>query len=134
MNYEGSIAGTSFTKITPVLALDTYLDYLDNPKPIGTIRAERSSCAADDLLRVWLVDDCDYVAAATLEGALEWYDLEVGAPLGGPRIVEEVAHSVTMQLPRGQGEITVTLRQRIEQLRSDGASFPAIIAESGGYT
>ncbi|MYM92368.1 hypothetical protein [Duganella vulcania] len=97
------------------------------------VPSERHASMTVDTLRVWLVDDCDYVAARTLESASEWYDLEVGAPLGGPRKFKEISTTASIRLDPSPDGVDATMADRIRLLHRAGVAFPAIIAGDGPY-
>lgn len=86
-------------------------------------------------MRVWKFDDCDYVAAKSLEEAVHWYDEQFGAPLGGEREIEEYGIDTEMAADEsGQGDgRRMTFQKRIEELRAEGETFPAVIGFDSHY-
>lgn len=82
-------------------------------------------------MKVWKLNDCEYVAAESFDDAELWYHREVGEPI---EEWEEVQPSVTMNAAEeGEPPRTVTFQQRVEELRLSGEKFPAILAWGSYY-
>lgn len=96
-------------------------------------------------MKVWRFDDCDYVAAETLEQAREWYvrehfcdiegrltehgaawiaDMEVEGPLD-----LETNHMNTEE-PGEPGNERITFAEGIRRHSTSGGTFPAVLCSS----
>ena len=84
-------------------------------------------------MQVWKFDDCDYVAAKTLEDAKAWYDEQYGPPVGDERMIEEEPLEQTMREGQGLGALEITLAERIAKLQAAGQTFPCVIAIDAHY-
>lgn len=81
-------------------------------------------------IRVWLLGDCEFVAARSLEEALDWYEGETGVdPVElDPEEYDLTATMLDDEPPQGK---EVTFAEEIARMQSAGEPFPAIIAISG---
>ena len=85
-------------------------------------------------MRVWKMDDCDFVAAETVEVATVWYNNHVGPSVDGDdREVDEYALSTSMRASASPDAEARTFAEIIEKMTVAGESFPAIIAMDAHY-
>lgn len=84
--------------------------------------------------RVWQFDDCDFVAAHTLDEAKSWYDLQCGpSDDADGREIEEYPLTVSMRDGITVDAPQITFAEKITKMLAAGESFPTIIAMDAHY-
>ncbi len=82
---------------------------------------------------VYLIDDCEYVAAGSRDEAVAWYEREIK----GDHVddVEDISLDTQMNIASEEDDpaILATFREVIAGMESTGETFPAVIASSGYY-
>lgn len=109
---------------------------LDSPGFVGLVNLEVRQMlrSKDNRMYVWKMDDCDFVAAETLEAAAKWYGELVGPPIDGEREIEECDLSTTMRSTFGPDGESFTFADQIEKMKAAGEAFPAVIAMDSHYS
>jgi hypothetical protein len=89
--------------------------------------------ASSEEIRVWMMDDCDYIAARTGEEAREWY----GKFLTGVEVEEVTEVGDDLEFKEGDAHDeslpTVTAREAIDRRIANGESFPCYLCTDGHY-
>jgi hypothetical protein len=86
------------------------------------------------VIQVWKFDDCDYVAAETLEQAREWYEREITM-----QPVEEVEDASldqqyeTADIEGDEPSRVLTARDYIAEKLAAGETFPQILGSDPHY-
>lgn len=92
-------------------------------------------------MKVWKLDDCDYVAGEALEDVLRWYEAETGIDASGKtdelaEPPEEVSLDETMLTEESRdvpGCEEITYAEGIRRAQAAGESFPMILATDAHY-
>ncbi len=85
----------------------------------------------NDQIRVWKLDDCEYIAAYTLEDALEFYESLTGfkpSDMGDPWQVEEI--SITGEVNAADEDEPpriLTFEQYIQEQMAKGDKVPMYV-------
>lgn len=78
-------------------------------------------------IRVWKLDDCEYVAAHTLDEALAWYESETGLK-AAPEEAEEYALSSHVNAADEDEEPRIiTFEQLIQEEQARGYGLPMFV-------
>lgn len=109
---------------------------LDAPGFLGLVKLEVRKMLKSKATRiyVWKMDDCDFIAAETLESAAKWYGELVGPPMNGEREIEECDQSTIMRSTLGPDGESFTFADQIEKMKAAGEAFPAVIAIDSHYS
>lgn len=83
-------------------------------------------------MKVWKLDDCDYVAAETLDDALAWYESETGIEV---KEWEEAELTMEGNAAEDEGEAPIikTFAQMIEDAKAKHERFPQILRTDPHY-
>lgn len=82
--------------------------------------------------KIFLMDECDYVAAIDAATAQEWYERTVmGVPIED---VEEVSGSLLINEAEEEGDSkTCTLTESVDKRLAAGETLPFIVGTDGAY-
>lgn len=83
-------------------------------------------------MKVWKLDDCDYVAGETLEEVLAWYKNETGVVIEEHDETSLQMMGYTGEAPGAGGE-TLTFFEMIERAKAAGESFPQVLGTDSYY-
>ena len=85
-----------------------------------------------DGLGIWMLDDCDYVVAASKEEAIAWYEKEIlGEPVGD---VDEAGWDWMINVAEeGEPNHMVTIRESVQRDIAAGEKPPFIAGTDGHY-
>ena len=82
-------------------------------------------------MKVWKLDDCDYVAAETLDDALVWYKNETGVDVEEWEEAELMTESNVSE--EGEPPIIKTFAKMIEDAQANRERFPQILGTDSYY-
>lgn len=82
--------------------------------------------------KVWKFDDCDYVAAETLDDALAWYKNETGVEVEEWEEASLDTKGYTGEVP-GDGGETMTFAEMIRRAQEAKERFPQILGTDPYY-
>ena len=108
-------------------------DFVKSAAAAAAVSAVSGAALPEDEIRVWMMDDCDYVAARTGDEAREWYTQW----LKGTAVEEVTEAGDDIEFREGDAHDEslpiVTARDVIDRRIAAGETFPCYLCTDGHY-